>query len=355
MIFDWDKANETDVREEFLAPLVRSLGYRRNQVNEVVTEHTLQYDRATLGRKKKGDPALTGRIDYLLKAGGSTRWVLEAKSPASDIHVEDVSQVLTYARHPEVSAVYAAVSNGKSFRLYRASQMPDEEPLIEFAVVTTDDAFERLSATLSPDCIRRAFRLSPISQAKPIADGRSSKEPAKTGFLTYSNFSFKPGAKISDPERAHLNELCRRMLGFRADLVSGVIERDHDGTILAKLEWSSPHQELSDFSNRKGLGKMPHVCLGDKISRDPENPTLFDYALKVQTDEGEHIFDHLSWTTREMDVSVSNELTGQATAFLDDSVIRGSFTTIHRLTEIGSNQERLTFYAGGAFEIGLED
>lgn len=67
MTFNWERANETDVREEFLAPLIRGLGYRRNKVNELVTEHTLHYDKATLGRKKKGDPTLTGRIDYFSK------------------------------------------------------------------------------------------------------------------------------------------------------------------------------------------------------------------------------------------------------------------------------------------------
>lgn len=145
------------------------------------------------------------------------------------------------------------------------------------------------------------------------------------------------------------------MTGYRANLVSGVIERDNDGRIIAKLEWSAPHQEIAEFAKRKGLSEMSHVCLADEISRDPANPTVFDYVLKIRTEEGEELFDHLSWNTKEMGVSVSNELTGQATGFLNGAVIRGSFGTMQRMSAIEANQKILTIHSRGIFEICLED
>jgi hypothetical protein len=36
--FDFEKLGETDVREEILAPLLRSLGYRSGTENDVIRE-----------------------------------------------------------------------------------------------------------------------------------------------------------------------------------------------------------------------------------------------------------------------------------------------------------------------------
>ena len=167
MTFDWQGANETDVREELLCHLLRRLGYKRNSANQILTEHHVFYDRATLGRKKVNDPKMMGKIDYLLKVGGSARWVLEAKAPKT-LTQQDIDQVLTYARHPEVAAVYAAICNGKEFRLYSSNQMSDEQPLLQFDVVSIQDAEERLSATLHPDCINRDFKSDDVMRWQKI-------------------------------------------------------------------------------------------------------------------------------------------------------------------------------------------
>ncbi len=67
----FDDLNETDVREEIVAPLIRNLGYRSGTENNVIREQSLRYPRAFLGHKNPGkDPIRRGKADYILEAGG---------------------------------------------------------------------------------------------------------------------------------------------------------------------------------------------------------------------------------------------------------------------------------------------
>ena len=47
----FDRMGEADVREEVLAPLVRSLGYRTGGEHDVIREQSLRYPKIFLGRK----------------------------------------------------------------------------------------------------------------------------------------------------------------------------------------------------------------------------------------------------------------------------------------------------------------
>ena len=60
--------NEQDVREEFLAPLLKQLGYAKGTESNIIREQSLslRYPKAFLGRKKpKSDPILRGEADYI--------------------------------------------------------------------------------------------------------------------------------------------------------------------------------------------------------------------------------------------------------------------------------------------------
>lgn len=104
MIFealDFKNFNETDVREEIIAPLIRYLGYRSGTLHEVIREQSLCYPKASMGRKKpNSDPVLRGKADYILEAGGSVRWIIEAKAPDVEIDTDAIEQAFTYANHP---------------------------------------------------------------------------------------------------------------------------------------------------------------------------------------------------------------------------------------------------------------
>ena len=54
---DFTGLNEADIREEVIAPLIRTLGYRSNTEHNVTREWPLRYPYNYLGRKNpKKDP-----------------------------------------------------------------------------------------------------------------------------------------------------------------------------------------------------------------------------------------------------------------------------------------------------------
>ena len=110
-IFDFQKLNETDIREEIVTPLLRHLGYRSGTHHNVIREQLLSYPKSFLGRKKNTDPILRGRADYICEAHNKIRWVIEAKSPDAPLDQDAQEQSWTYANHPEIRAVYFCLTN----------------------------------------------------------------------------------------------------------------------------------------------------------------------------------------------------------------------------------------------------
>ena len=65
----FEEFNETDVREEIIAPLLRRLGYSSRTDNNIIREQPLRYAKSFLGRKNPSkDPELRGVADYILEA-----------------------------------------------------------------------------------------------------------------------------------------------------------------------------------------------------------------------------------------------------------------------------------------------
>ena len=180
-----DNANETDIREELAAPLLSTLGYERNTSNDILRERSLRYDRVFLGRKKDNDPPLRGRADYILNVTGVARWAFEIKAPDQELTIDAVEQAISYARHPEVSASYAALTNGRMFLLFRASQRSDEQPIVSLQVQSVQQLADELSGVLGPAAIRRDCSPAVVDLARPLADGLRSSVNITGGVLTY--------------------------------------------------------------------------------------------------------------------------------------------------------------------------
>lgn len=108
---DW---NETDVREEFIAPLLNFLGYSKGTVNTIVREKqaklTQPYHR--VGRDKV-------IIDYVPSVKLKNFWIIEAK-PGNVLEMEfgDLLQAHLYAVHPEIQVPYFVLCNGHEIRIY---------------------------------------------------------------------------------------------------------------------------------------------------------------------------------------------------------------------------------------------
>ena len=120
-------STEDDVREEFLTPLLRLLGYdhARGEITRGRSLSTL-YQSGTK-RKEYIVP------DYITTVGGISYLVLDAKDPSvMPSAIAYVGQVHSYASHREVNAPQFIVSNGLTTLIFK-SNSESFQPIFEFS------------------------------------------------------------------------------------------------------------------------------------------------------------------------------------------------------------------------------
>jgi hypothetical protein len=157
-------ATEDDVREEFVTPLLRLLGYdhARGDIRRGQALST-PYKSGTK-RKEYIVP------DYLAQLNGLVGIALDAKSPASTeerarqivLDPEYVGQVHSYAAHREVQAPLFVVTNGQCTAVFETARTTFD-PVIVVPQHELTDRFAELAALLSRQSISQqlAVRLPP--------------------------------------------------------------------------------------------------------------------------------------------------------------------------------------------------
>ena len=339
--------NETDVREEIAAPFLSALGYERGTTNDILREFSLAYDRVFLGRKKKSDPPLRGRADYVLSVIGAARWVLEIKAPSEEITRDMIEQAQSYARHPEISAAYAAVLNGKRFIVFHSSQNSADSPIADIEVASPDQLAAKMDGLLSPSAIRRDCTPPKVDLGTPLASGFRSTATTLRGFISYSDFTYECNFPLPDTQQAALDEMCRKMRGLRSTVTGGSVWRDEASRIRAKLDWTLPHEELLKFAQDKKLLDVEYVSLSSSISSDPSDPTTFDVVGHVSVVKGETLFDMLRWDTHVAGIGVAMTYRGQASGIIEGECFHGTFQA-----EYDSNFPALPGFSIGMFGLG---
>lgn len=350
---DWSNANETDVREELAAPFLATLGYFRGSPNDIRREHPLRYDKSYLGRKKSSDPPLRGRADYVLVVTGVSRWVLEIKAPSEDLNDDVIDQVLSYARHPEVGAAYAAFLNGKRFVLYRGTAGSDQEPIADIPVHSAEELAEKLESLLSPSAIRRDCGPPRVDLGKPLASGFHSSASVTGGFVRYKKVIWQCDFHIPQPQKAEMDEITRRLQNYRSIITGGSVWRDNSSRILSKLIWTAPSDELLKFALDKNLMDAEYVSLDEVVSSDAENPTLFDVTGGLTVSEGESLFDIVRWTSQTAEMAMSVTYSGQALGTIHDSIFSGEFISETRTAPSLFPDFQVRTYSLGDFEVAL--
>ncbi len=267
-----DGFNEADVREEIIAPLLRHFGYRARSCANIIREQSLRYPREFLGRKNPHrDPPLRGRADYILDVDGLVRWTIEAKPPSAPISTDDVEQAYSYARHPEVRAVYFALMNGAEFRVYQTDRAPDAPPLLTVFYADLPAATVRLENLLGPNAIRRDFPLVTPDVGQPIGPGLRSLVRIVSGIVEFQE---------SEPAAPLLREISL----FVTD---GAIEHDVDGTLMLHAEAQSPFRSINRFNERMRLSRLALTSPDTVLSTSAESPTVFQQDLRVTVPAGE--------------------------------------------------------------------
>lgn len=329
----FEALNETDVREEIIAPLIRRLGYRSCTSNNVIREQSLRYEKPSLGIKKpKKDPELRGKADYILDVQQLVRWVIEVKAPGISLGVDEVEQAWTYANHPEVRAVYFVLSNGRNLDVYRTNHGPEAAPLLSLTHGQLDTDFQALANVLSPDALLRDFPDTKIDVGLPIAPGLRSLARISNGLIRY--------------ERNSLG--LRALTELQTGISSGAIEHDNNGALIAFLKTTGPTQSFQELNDRLGLSEFEMTSQDIQLSTDQANPTLFLYEHHVILPAGEKLLDLNTWELVELPLNIRCNVRAEARGTYSNRIFSGSFTTTMHYLE-----SSLNINIAGSFEIHL--
>lgn len=304
--------NETDIREEVLAPLVRTLGYRSETIHNVIREQSLRYPRAFLGRKDfQKDPLLRGKADYILEANGKVRWVIEAKAPDVVIDIDAIEQAWSYANHAEIRAVYFVLSNGKTLQIFQTNQGPNSGPIFSITYEELDEKLPHIKNILSPEAILRDHPEVTLDLGEPLGTGLRSFVRITNGLIKYENNSL--GLRV-------LNEL-------QTGIAEGAIERDEEGRMVAYVHTTGPSRSLQELNERLGLSTFEMISPDSTISTDPGKPTTFIYRNTAILPKGEKLLDLNTWSNIILPENISCHVVAEAQGSLAGHKLAGKFIT----------------------------
>jgi len=181
---DW---NEQDVREDFIAGLLKILGYSKGTVNDIIREPTIalseKYHR--IGRKQVN-------IDYVPTTQLKKFWIIEAKpGKTKSMDFGDYLQAHLYAIHPEINARYIVVTNGWEIRIYDAALSNSwEDYLLLINQENCEDKYAELKEYLSARSLTKKLRshvLALLSESLKIElDVNEAETFKKEVFKIYS-------------------------------------------------------------------------------------------------------------------------------------------------------------------------
>lgn len=325
-------ANETDVREDIAMPMLAALGYKKDTANNIAREVPLVYVRQFLGRKKRSDQPLRGRADYILTVTGAGRWVLEIKAPHESIDIDAIEQTITYARHPEVSAAYGVVLNGQRLTVHHASQKSTDKPIVDVAVSDPLALANQLEGLLSPAAIRRDCSPPRVDLGLPLAEGLRSNAIILGGNICYETCRWSSSALLPPIAVTKFKDMCRMLHGFRVTVTGGAVARDEQSRIRAKLLWAMPNDALLKFALDKHLLDVEYVALTQRLSGNPESPTVFDVVGAINIQEGEQIYNLMRWRSETAGMDMLMQYQGQATGYIAKRLFQGTINATYLCT-----------------------
>lgn len=333
----FDTMTEADVREDVITPLLRHLGYRRGTEHNIIREQSLIYDREQLGRRKATDPLLRGRADYICEAGLKVRWVVEAKSPAAPLDIETEAQAWSYAKHPEVRAVYFLLTNGRQFKLHRTDRAPQEPPVLDVTYEQLPDNLQVLINILSPVELLRAFPDAVIDRGVPLGPGLRSIVRVSGG---------RTKVERMEPNIAPIHELVTSIVGGHA-------QRGPHGGIVVAYQTQSSIESLQTFNETVGLNSIVFVSQDKVLSTDEKKPNVFLAGKECLVQRGTPTFDINTWTPGKLPFDARIRTVLEATGFLSGLTFRGTFISTMQMEVFQGEQaaQQMLFNVAGSFEF----
>jgi hypothetical protein len=317
--FNFAQLNEMDIREEIIAPLLRELGYRSGTTNNIIREQSLRYPRIYIGKNDfKKDPDLRGKADYICEVDQKVRWTIEAKSPATQLSIDDIEQAYSYSNHPEVRAVYFCLCNGREFRIYQTDRGPNIEPLITIAYEKLKESLDILKNVLSPSAILRDHPSISVDIGVPIGPGLRSIVRITGGRIHFTDHRLTLLAHRTSLRLPVLGDLIFTITG-------GAIERNENGKMVAFITTLTPFGSLQRLNERLGLAKSEYESDSGTLSVDLKQPTRFWSSRQIWLPAGERILDLQTWREMTLPLTLTCNAKTEAIGALCDHIFKGEF------------------------------
>lgn len=307
--FNFDRMNETDVRENIVSPLLKKMQYGHSTPNDVITEQTLRYPKSYIGKKKKNDPEIRGKADYILEVDGRIRWVIEVKAPDVVIGADAIDQAYSYSFHPEVRAIYFVVTNGKEFKIYRTIDGPNIPPILSLSYSTLKDNYQKFVNILSPESLKRDYPNFVLDTGRPLAPGFRSFAKIEFGKINYSNNSLG---------HAPLN-------GMNIFVSEGAVQRLEEGGIAAYLKTESPFEQMQALNKMLGMEAFEIFTTDEVISETPSNPTVFSCEINFVIPQGSQLYDFTTGEHRMALLDINVKTYTEAKGYLSGNKFSGEF------------------------------
>ena len=307
--FNFGRMNETDVRENIVSPLLKEMQYRHSSKNDIITEQTLRYPKSYIGRKKKKDPELRGKADYILEIDGRIRWVVEVKAPGVTLGIDDIDQAYSYAYHPEVRALYFVVTNGKEFQIYRTMDGPNTPPILALKYANLKKNFQNILNILSPESLKRDYPDFILDTGKPLAPGFRSFAKIEYGKINYSENSLGHAP----------------LKGMNIFVSEGAVQRLEEGGMVAYLVTESPFQQMQELNKMLGMESFEIFTNDEVISNSPDNPTVFSCEIDYVIPHGTQLFDFTTGGHKVALADIAVKTRTEANGYLSGNSFSGDF------------------------------
>lgn len=116
--------SEADVREDFIAPLLLMLGYRKELDYSVSRADSYKLNPLFL---QVGSKRI--ELDYMCSVRKNKFWIIEAKNGGEDTYPEilrtSIEQAHFYSLHPEINTPYFIVTNGWYINIYERDKVDE--------------------------------------------------------------------------------------------------------------------------------------------------------------------------------------------------------------------------------------
>lgn len=144
-VLEKSEFKEDSVREELIAPFLRSLGYKPHGDFKVIRSQSLEHPSVMIGSTSRKISLIP---DYTLYVKRKPAFVLDAKAPNQEITKgKNVEQVYSYAIHPEIRTSLYVLFNGKELSIFHIYCM---EPVFYCYVHELMENWDSIKKILSP-------------------------------------------------------------------------------------------------------------------------------------------------------------------------------------------------------------